>query len=195
MRGRRRVFGRARRRTVAWIDGLSFFDNTGAGASERIFSPQTVDANGTVGVSLALTTVADLNLHGGEDAVFTRMRGRIWLCVSASGAARNIPVLVTISQKDVIPSSGVVLNIPFVSGEGLGRDDILWQRAVQSCFLLSSHTGNLNTAFDFIELDVRAKRKLQADRQLFIDFQWKGSIVADTLQVAGTARMLLMRSK
>lgn len=194
MRGRR--FRRSPRPSVSWVDGLTGFSQSGSGANVRTFllTNTTGPANFRSGV-IQLTTGTDLSEHGGEDCVFMGARGRLFLALQdGAGGYLSQPILLTMLLLDINEANNVV-SVNTSSSQGLGRDDILWQRTYQGCgFGIGTNTANLNTAFDAPEIRIKAKRKLQKDRQLFLHMA--SFIAADrTLELGGTLRYLMKRPR
>ena len=70
----RRFRRNVKRRSVSWIDGITTYDATGV--SNRLLSLTALGGN-VWGVSIGLVIASDLPKHGGEDAVVTRIRGRL----------------------------------------------------------------------------------------------------------------------
>lgn len=199
----RRGFGRRRsKRTVAWIDGLTGFDATATSQSKLLtFTP--VVAGGTIwGAAVQLTVPADLSLHGGEDAVITRVVGWLMLCnglrdLSAGPAAQAFIVRTIIAQTDIYPAG--VSPIDFTSSAGLGEDCILYSH---DTFVSSIPIGTvgldaMSSPGPWFDVNVKAKRKLQTDRQLVLWFQTLdvAGLTSLTCQLVGSLRMLLMRPR
>lgn len=162
------------------------------------------------GAAIGLTTDADLSMHGGEDAVFTRCRGRLGFTTGrvdsgAGPAATTFLLRVAIVQADTVVTGGGTNTMPFefVSSNGLGQDDILWTSDVivsgTSVLEAAGATVPLGTSMDYVlDVDVKAKRKLQSDRQVFIWFQTVFDDVTVTsadFRLWGSLRILLMRSR
>jgi len=206
---RRRSFSRSRKRSVAWIDGLSGFQ-TATPIQVRVLTFAVVNAAvpNTYGVAIGLTTDADLSLHGGEDAVIQRIRGRLLLYnglvnAGAGPVAGSFFVRVVVAQSDITPA-GATFPADFTTSAGLGRDDILWTRdlLVSGTAILGNGTGvaaETSTLNDFwFDVDVRAKRRLQSGRQLVLWFQ-STALAAGTVPVsctmAGGIRLLMKRPR
>lgn len=206
MRRRRRYAGK--RRTVAWIPGPTTFD-AGTNASSRLISlTPLVTGSSIFAASLALTDDTDLSMHGGEDAVLTRVRGRLFFTdgrvnVGAGLAANGFQLRVAVVQTDITPALAVT-PLDLTTSAGLGNDNILWHGDV---ICSSGTTTGVGTGLDALasaqdgwfklEVDVRAKRKLQTDRQVIIWFQTvcaAGATGAD-FRLRGGLRSLLMRSR
>lgn len=199
-RMRRRSFGR-RRASVAWIPGLSGYD-TALPTFDRaltLLSQAPVAAN-TWAVPVAAVTPTDLSLHGGEDAVLQRMRGRI-LCVNgrinlgAGLVASTFPlrVLVTLAQSD---ASGIFA-LDYTTSVGLGRDEILWTGET-ICSQGTIRDSDPPTAvWQWLEVDVRAKRRMQESALVVFWFQTVlpvGTTAAD-FRLVGGVRSLLKRPR
>jgi len=207
MRFRRRAFGRrAGKRTVAWVDGLSGFDS---GAAERRFRNITftpvVAGGSTWGAAIVLVNPTDLTEHGGEDAVVTRIRGSLRFLQGrqdsgAGFAAASFPIRVSVVQSDTT-RAGLVMPFEFTGSEGLGRDDILWTHDVVVSSVAMNATGTNLEAVSWdgrmLEVDVKARRKVQVDRQILIWFQTvvnAGVTQLDCL-FGGSLRTLVMRPR
>ena len=123
---------------MAWIPGLSCYD-IGAGVSQtRLVGMTNVStalfAN-VFGAAIALTIDSDLSMHGGEDAVLTRIVGRLGFTTGrvdsgAGAAATTFVARVVVAQTDFIPASGSVMPFEFLTSSGMGQDDILYMRDV-----------------------------------------------------------------
>lgn len=210
MRFRRRASGRrSGKRTVSWCDGLSTFDTNAAG--ERRYrtlalSPVVTGSN-TWAAAVGLVVPSDLTEHGGEDAVVTRIRGSLnffrgRIDTGAGLAANSYPLRVLVVQTDST-RAGLVMPFDYTTSEGLGRDDILLEHDV---IVASTDPGATGTGWDAIsfdsgvrhlEVDVKAKRKVQVDRQIMIWFQaaLNGAVVQADFSITGALRTLLMRPR
>lgn len=209
---RRRGFRfRRARRTVAWIPGLSCYD-IGAGVSQTrlvgLTNVSTALFANVFGAAIALTIDSDLSMHGGEDAVLTRIVGRLGFTTGrvdsgAGAAATTFVARVVVAQTDFIPASGSVMPFEFLTSSGMGQDDILYMRDViipgTSVLEAAGATVPLGTSNDYmLDIDIKAKRKLQSDRQVVIWFQTAFSDVTVTsadFRMWGGLRMLLMRPR
>lgn len=200
---RRRNFrGVRRKRSVAWIPGFTTYD-TAAGNSSRGVTLTVVRAAvpNTFGAAIQMTTNTDLSLHGGEDAVITRVVGRLYFSdgTGAVGAATSYQLRVVLCQQDINPD-GTTSAVDFTTSDGLGHDSILWLGDVT---VPSTNTAGVGTNMDNIEwhgrmldIDARAKRKLQSDSQLILWFQTvTPAAAARAFVVRGGLRMLLTRSR
>jgi len=196
---------RRQKRTVAWIDGLTGMDISGAGGvNYKTVALTVVDAAVplTLGSATALTVPADLYGHGGEDAVITRIRGRLRLFggtldTGAGPAAVSFPLRISICKSDLSSDGARVMPTDLVTSAGLGRDNILWMTEVN----VSAYTGfDSSTSYEaahYIDIDVRAKRKLQMDSQLNLWFHTTKVAVwtSQSVRMSGYLRMLLMRPR
>jgi len=202
-----RRFGRAKR-SVAWIDGLSGF-NTATPVQQRTLTFAQVNAAvvpNTWGAALAITATTDLALHGGEDCVLERIRGRLLfmggLVGNAGGAATSFFARLLIVQQDTNPT-GQILGFDFTTSVGLGNDDILWSKdiLISGTALAGNGTGaaaetsSLNDYWH--DIDVRAKRKLQSDRHISLWLQSVGTGASQPVSctMAGGLRILLKRPR
>jgi len=204
-RFRSRRFSRARR-SVAWIPGLTCYDE-GAGTAARLFTLGLLAGTArTWSVSVGITTDTDLSLHGGEDAVFQRLLGSLTFMAGrrdagAGNVATAYPLRVVLAQEST-SSLGVSVP-PYVNGAELGNDNILFVRdTVVSGATLFGQTG-ANIEFSTlqqlsrVEFDIKAKRKLQSDAHLILHFQTvlpAGTTAAD-FQAFGGLRTLLKRPR
>lgn len=205
-----RSFRSARRkRSVAWIPGLTTYDTAAATAlRQRQVSLTVVNAAvpDTVGAAIALTDDTDLSMHGGEDAVITRIRGRLYFSdgridAGAGLTASAFQVRVIVAQQNITPGAQT-MPMDFTTSDGLGNDTILYYNDVIVPSTVTSGAGTGMDAIEWggrmLELDVKAKRKLQSDNQIVLWFQTV--INAPTANggdfiLRGGLRMLLMRSK
>jgi len=206
MRRRFRRGPGVRRRTVAWVPGVTTFDQAGNASSRLItLTAFVAPAAGTFATAIALTDDADLSMHGGEDAVLTRIRGKLFFSdgrvnAGAGLAANSFQLRVGVVQTDISPSLAVT-PLDLTTSAGLGNDNILW---LEDVIVPSTDTSGVGTAMDNIGwdgrhllVDVKAKRKLQSDRQIVIWFQGvppAGAIGMD-FRLRGGLRSLLMRSR
>jgi len=206
----RRRFGRRRgsfRRSVSWIDGINTFDTT-AGQSSRTVPLLSLAATAPNlwGAAIGLVIPTDLPDHGGEDAVLTRVRGRLGFMggrrdAGAGFANYGFQMRVLVTQSDWLPSGGVT-PFDFCSAAGLGNDDILFSHETVVPDEPITATGHgyslmLNRLSPWLELDVKAKRKLQKDRMIVLWFQTAlaaGTTAVD-FQLLGGLRTLLMRPR
>ena len=207
-RGRRRV-GRARRRSVAWIDGLTTFQTGGGGtgvtwATQTFTQPNVAIAPLVWASAIQLTVPGDLTLHGGEDAVLTRIRGRLGLFRGLRNAGAGLLATtffarILVVQTEVNPAAQI-FPADYTTGAGLGRDRILWFKDV---WVPSGDAEQTDAAIVTLreasmhEVDVRVKRKLQTDSQIALWIQTSG--VAGTTgfecRLFGGLRILLMRPR
>lgn len=208
MRRRGRRLG-SRRRTVAWIDGLSGLTTATPVQVRTLPFTALAGAANTFAAAVALTADADLSLHGGEDAVMTRMRGRLLLYGGrlnpATPGAASFFARVLITQRDVTPGANVA-PLDFTTSAGLGRDDILWSRdvlisgttVVGAGTAAATETSTLNDYW--FDVDVKARRKVQAGYHIFLDVQTValgggGANQPVDCLLAGGLRMLMMRPR
>lgn len=200
---------RSRRRSVAWIDGLSGLQ-TATPVQVRTFTfAALAGAANTYAAAVAITTDADLQLHGGEDAVVERIRGRILFYggrnTPAGPAAAAMWARLLIVQQDVNAASGIA-PIDYTTGVGLGRDNILWSRdilisgttVIGNGTAAAAETGTLNDYW--VDVDVKARRKIRSGEHLFLDLQTvdfsavAGNEPVDAL-MAGGLRILMKRPR
>jgi len=166
-------------------------------------------AANTYAVAIQLTTDADLQLHGGEDAVIERIRGRLLPYGALATPAGPVPTPTLcrclIVQQDVTVAAGIA-PVDYSSGAGLGRDNILWSRdiLISGTTVLGNGTGlatETSTIQDsWFDVDVVAKRKIQAGYHIFLDFQTVDFSAAAgnepvSFQLAGGLRLLMKRPR
>lgn len=209
MRFRRRASGRrAGKRAVSWLDGLNTFNIGGGEPRWRIIAcSPVVPGSLTFGGAITLAGPTDLTEHGGEDAVLTRIRGSLYFFrgrrdSGAGFAANSFQLRVVVCQTDAT-RAGTIMPFDYCTSEGLGRDDILYN---ETAIVPSSDPGATGTGFDAIDfsvggrllhVDIKAKRKVQVDRQIVIWFQTAtpaGTINLD-FGIAGSLRMLMARPR
>lgn len=199
---------RGRRRTVAWIDGLSGMTANPSQARTLAFS-LLAGSTSAYAAAVQLTTDADLQMHGGEDVVVTRIVGRLLAyggrVTVAAPVAASLFARMLVHQSDVTAVSSIA-PVDYTLGAGLGRDDILWSRDVRisgttivgNGTAAATETSTLTN--DWVDVDIRAQRKLQQGRHLFFDIQLQpagggaGNVPVDCL-LAGSLRMLVKRPK
>lgn len=200
--------GSGRRRSVAWIPGFTSFDNA-AGTSNRLLSFAAVPLVTNIwSVAVQLTVDADLSLHGGEDAVLERIRGDLFFMegrrnAGAGFAAAGFQLRCVIAQVEVeTDPAAVTFNHSFITSNDLGQDRILW---AGHTMVSSVAVGAAGAGFDavgptaprWLDVDVRAKRKLQSDNVIAAFFQTvfpAGTTAAD-MRMFGGLRMLLKRPR
>lgn len=206
---RRRSFRSARRkRSVAWIPGLTSYDTAGATPlNRRIINLDSLSAGApdTFGAAVQMTTDTDLGLHGGEDAVLTRIRGRLFFSdgrvnSGAGFAATSFQLRVVLCQQNITPA-GATMPMDFTTSDGLGNDTILWFSDV---IVVSTVTTGV-TGLDLIDwqgrsldIDCKAKRKLSSDNPLILWFQTVFDVASVTdvdFTLRGGLRMLMMRPR
>lgn len=203
--GRRRGFNRRRSRaSVAWIPGVTGYDVPAGTPSKLLaFSPVVTGVN-TWGAAINLTNNTDLSLHGGEDAVFMRARGRLlfWngqLDGGAGFAAASFPLRVVIVQTDT-NDAGTIMPFDFTTSEGLGRDDILFsaEQIVSSANTFNDSNPMTSSQYTaWVDIDCKAKRRIQTDRHIIMWMQTVAAAGTLALQCrfSGGLRMLLKRPR
>lgn len=205
MRRVRRAFGTRRgKRSVAWIPGFSGADDAG-GLSARVqaFGGPIPGTAHTWGIASTLVVSAtDLPMHGGEDAVLERIRGSLQFSKGQrdSGAGFgnwSFALRCIIYQHQTVPAG--TFNDEFMSSAGLGADNILW-----TADTICTADGGLDTTgfVDWdqiwrVDVDVRAKRKLQEDRPIVLAFQTiaPAGTVGLRMTVSGGLRTLMKRPR
>lgn len=203
---RSRFRGRARsRRTVAWLPGIATQD-TVAGTSSRLIGLTLVaPATNTFGAAISVTTDPDLTLHGGEDAVLTRIRGRLYFSdgrvdAGAGPAANGFQLQVAFVKTDTLVT-GAITPMDLTQSFGLGEDQILWLQSVLCSSGVTTGTGTGLDAIDwegkYIDIDVRAKRKIQVGGHVVMWLQvcLPGGTVSADLRLRGALRILMQRPR
>jgi len=200
----RRFFrGRKRKRSVSWIDGITSYDGA-AGTNTRLITLLNFPGTNVWAASIGLVIPADLPFAGGEDAVLTRVVGRLGFMegrrdAGAGPAALGFQMRVTIAQTDFQPA-GAVTPWDFTTSVGMGNDDIMseWDVVVPNMGI-GAAGGGYDTAAGgmerWLEVDVSAKRKVQQDRCVVVWFETVfgvGTVGAD-FRLLGGLRSLLMR--
>jgi len=203
----RRRFSRGKRkRSVSWLDGVTTYDPA-LGTSSRLIG---LVANAVVanvwGVSIGLVIPADLPLHGGEDAVVTRIVGRLGFMEGrrdsgAGPAAAGFQMRVVVAQTDFVPVGAgfAATAFDFTSSVGMGNDDILWMHDV---VVPSTAIGAAGAGYDaigsgyenWLEVDVSAKRKVQVDRGIILWLETvlpAGTTGADFRMIGGLRTLLM----
>jgi len=203
-RGRR---GLRRRRSVAWIPGVTGFDIV-TPAQTRLISLTQVSAAlyaNVFGAAIGLTTDTDLTLHGGEDAVMTRIVGRLGFTTGrvnagAGVAASTYLLRVVVAQTDTT-NAGSVMPFEYLSSNGLGNDDIMFFQDIivpgTSVLVTPGATPPVSDQPSFeMSLDITTKRKIDSNRQLVLWFQSAFDAAVTTqvdFRLYGGLRMLMMR--
>lgn len=201
---RRRAFGRRRaKRSVAWIDGFSGFDTTVPTDSRTLpLSVVLAAAPNTWGAAVELVNPTDLTEHGGEDAVLTRIRGRLGFFHGRRDTGAGFAnfgffarMLIVQSDADVARR---IMPFDYTTSYGLGQDDILWMKDIlvpasgDPWTESSPATGSFNEYIH--EVDVKAKRRVQKDRPILFWLQTVvGGATALDCRFMGGLRALLAR--
>lgn len=204
-RFRRRSFGR--KRTVSWIPGAVFGGGARRDAVDVTLSPLPSPSN-TNAATFFITADEDLQDSGGEDAVLTRVLYDIWISNPRSGGGTGAPlqgwIKLVVYQGQRDPDSGNVITPDWYQSVSQGSDHILWE---QDVFVpIVGGAGTRNAAFGtgvlqvgHAKADIKAKRKLQRDNQVFLAMQTTqllGTLSKiDTIEVAGYIRALLKRPR
>lgn len=206
MRRFRRFGSRRAKRSVSWIDGLNTYDNV-APTNARVVTLAALPGVANIWfASFALTTAADLTLHGGEDAVLVRTVGRLGFFAGRRDAGAGFAnfgfqMRVVLAQVDVDPTSGLSGARIWTSSQALGSDDILHSRDV---LVHGIPVGAAGAGYDAVgynilheDFDIRVKRKLQVDRLVTLVMQTvlpAGTTAADFVLLGGL-RMLVQRPR
>jgi len=196
-----------RRRSVAWIPGVTGYDIPGFQTS-RLINLSQVAAGlypNVFGAAIGLTTNTDLSLHGGEDAVMTRIVGRLGFTTgrvnAGAGVAATTYLLRCVVAQTDNTDTGSVMPFEYLSSNGMGNDDIMWFRDIivpgTSVLEQTGATAPGGTQTDYeLDVDIGVKRKIESNRQLVLWFQTvfdAGTFVAADFRLYGGLRMLMMR--
>lgn len=204
----RRFARRVRRakRSVGWIDGFNSMDDASGSNTTNVPLTLLPGAANTWVNATAITVSNDLFLHGGEDAVLVRTIGQLagmggLRDTGAGNAAFGFQCRLVIAQQDLLPT-GATTPFNFCSVQGLGNDDIL---SVYDFVVSNTPIGVAGAGYDVVagglerwtHLNIKAKRKLQQDRQVFVWFQavLPAGTMSASFQLLGHLRMLLMRPR
>jgi len=197
--------GRARRRSVSWIDAITTYDS-GTGVSSRLLALTNTGLPANVfGATIGVVLASDLPLAGGEDAVLTRLVGRLGFVEgrvnSGAGlAAFGYQMRVVVAQ--VSADAAGIFSDNFISSAGMANDKILYMRdtVVSPTAIGAVGAGYENMVGNFerwVDVDVRVKRKITVDMQIILWFQTvfpPGTTGAD-FRLLGGLRTLLMRPR
>jgi len=199
--------GIRRKRSVAWIPGVTGYD-IAAFQTSRLIPLSQVAAGlypNVFGAAIGLTTNTDLSLHGGEDAVMTRIVGRLGFTTgrvnAGAGVAATTYLLRCVVAQTDNTDTGSVMPFEYLSSNGMGNDDIMWFRDIivpgTSVLEQTGATPPGGTQTDYeLDVDIGVKRKIESNRQLVLWFQTvfdAGTFVAADFRLYGGLRMLMMR--
>lgn len=208
----RRRFGRrfGRKRSVSWIDGFSSYDDAnGVQARLLSFAGPIADSTNTWGVAVQLTVPADFALIGGEDAVMTRIVGRVAFVegrrnAGAGLAAMGFQARLVVYQPSLVETAvgGAVFNRSFTLSSHMGDETIMWMRdtVVSPTAIGVAGAGYelmVGNHIQWVDVDIRAQRKLQVDKPVAFLLQAvfaAGTIGADCRMLGGL-RMLVKRPR
>lgn len=200
--------GKFRKRSTSWVAGITTYD-LAAGTSSRLIPLAAIPGfAGLWGVSIGIVLPADLPPHGGEDAVLTRVVGRLGFMegrknAGAGVAAYGFQMRVAIVQTEVIPLGGGFAPSPYdyTSSVGMGNDNIIWEHDTIVPLQAIGATGNgydlLAGGYErWLEVDTSAKRKVTEDRAIILWMQTvlPGGTTAADFRMIGGLRTLLMRA-
>jgi len=189
---------------VAWIPGVSGLDPSAPAQAKVLTLTSLSTSTNTYAAALILVNDADLSMHGGEDAVMTRIRGQLWFygqTYDTGGPAGTwARLVIALSEVD---SSGNVFPAAYSDGPGLGRDEIMWERDIlvtpATILCNGSGTGAETTSLYSarIDVDVKAKRRLDSAKVPVLWYQTvkSGAAVPTAVTYAGGLRMLLRRPR
>jgi len=196
-------FRRGRKRSVSWVDGITTY---GAAENSRLITlTQAGFAANQWGATTGAVVASDLPFHGGEDAVVTRVVGRLGFMegrrnAGAGLAATGYQLRVVVAQ---VPTEGAtIFSEDFTTSAGLGSEKILWFRdVIVSATAIGATGGGYDTAFTsgpfWTEVDVSAKRKVQQDSTIIVWYQtvFPGGTSGADFRLLGGLRTLLMRPR
>lgn len=198
-----------RKRSVAWIPGFSSYDDVN-GVSNRLlaFAGPVPGSTTTWAVAVQLTTDTDLSLHGGEDAVMTRIVGRVAFTDGRKDAGAGLAAfgfqarLVVYQAEAQSAGGGAVFNQIFTTSASMGQDRIMWSRdtVVSPTGIGAAGAGFENMVGQFenwVDIDIKAKRRIQSDSPIVFQMQTcfpLGTTAADCRMLGGL-RMLLKRPR
>lgn len=165
MRRWRGIRGRRLKRSVNWTPGVTDFNTTGP-AQARICTWAAIAAGSNTYFFLSgILGDADLAQHGGEDAVVTRIRGRLRFWNSRFTVASPVQgtcfvrTLVVMLQ---ITEAGAAFMPDYTTSDGLGRDEVMWSKDhLISGPVLAATDSAQNCDAGWIDIDVKAKRRCQ----------------------------------
>lgn len=194
MKRYRRTFRRGSKRSVSWLPGqiASNLGQTDRSVTNLISTP---GASGGCAF-LALVTALDLPLHGGEDAVVTRIVGDIHLI----GGRGGIPIApvggflhVSILQKEVDSQLATTVEQNMFHFLNQGKDNVLFDCTLW-CPALPVGVPLIQPWPISIHIDTGVRRKVQEDNEIFLCFSSAGPIgdsLIDEVTWAGGLRVLL----
>lgn len=203
-RRRFRRFGMRRRASVAWIPGVTGLNPSAPSQAKTLALSALSTSPNTYAAAIILVNDDDLKLHGGEDAVFMRARGTLWLYGAVATEVVDgwwARVVIALSEVD---AGGNVFPAVYTDGAGLGRDEIMWE---QDCFISTATSpqggitaGNVLTTLPLtarIDIDVKAKRRMDSGKVpvLWIQTVKSGSAEPQQITYAGGLRMLVRRPR
>lgn len=167
------------------------------------FAGPIAGTTSTWGVASSLVTANDLTFHGGEDCVLSRIRGTLFFEKGQRNAGAgfgnwNFMLRLAVYQHENVPAG--TFNDAFTRSNDLQADNILWtgETVVTADFGIDSAVAAVD--YDSVwrlDVDVKAKRKVQEDRPIVLAFQTVAPAGTTALQcrVGGYLRMLLMRPR
>jgi len=202
-----RHFRGRRKRSCTWLAGVTTYDPVAGGSSRLTALTQAGFTTANVwGAVISPVAAIDLPLHGGEDAVLTRLVGRFGFMegrkdAGAGLAAFGFQMRVAFQLGRQQQGTATVLADELVTSAGMGSEDILWFRDV----IVPAQTINAaGSGFDVAftsgpfwqaEFDIKVKRKIHEDTPVLLWFQTvlpPGTTGAD-FRLFGGVRSLLMR--
>lgn len=199
--------GRSRRakRAVSWLAGVSTYDSAG-GTSSRLMALTTTGLPaGVWGATTGLVVASDLPDHGGEDAVLTRVIGRLGFMdgrrdSGAGLASYGFQLRVVVAQVAAEPTG--IFSQDFTTSAGMGNDNILYMRdVVVPGVPIGVSGGGYELAIGgyerWLDIDIKARRRVQNDYQIIAWYQTvlPGGTVSADFRMLGGLRSLLMRPR
>ena len=189
---------------VGGVDpGVSGLDPTAPAQAKVLTLTSMSTSTNTYAAALILVNDADLSMHGGEDAVMTRIRGSLWFYGQAysdtghpargRGWSSRCPK--SIRQETSIPRRTAMARA--WAGTRSWERDILVTPATILCN--GSGTGAETTSLYSarVDVDVKAKRRLDSAKVPVLWYQTvkSGASVPTQVTYAGGLRMLLRRPR
>lgn len=158
--------GSSRRRQVSWLPA-QVSSNLGQTDRSVVNLVQAPGASGAQ-VYLPLMASTDLALHGGEDAVLTRVVGSFGLIGGRANAAPAAAfITVSIVQKE---SDAQTATVPFQNMWNLldaGKDNVLWTKVLW-CPALPVAVPLIQPYPLWTDIDVKARRKITEDNFVYL---------------------------
>jgi len=188
---------RSFKRSVNWIDSLTFTETNGT--LDRTAYTMTPIA-GTNGAQVFLQLINNQNLaeHGGEDCVVSRIVGDVHIIGGRlNGTPTSAFVHVSIIQKESNATTGNVEPQNMFDALASGQDNILYDTTLW-CPALPVAVPAAQPWPVSVHIDVRVSRKIQNENYLYFVFGSAGGAAAtiiNEITVAGALRILVKRPR